>query len=443
MKLINNIYEKSILMLMVFTLALLSACEVDQYTGGSRVKPTDPTITVLDAGDQGLYLDGEDQVHTISLSMDMAQVADVSVNVSQTDGEAVEGTDYTLSASSVVLKSGITTASLDVTILANPDQNGQRGFTITVGDKLTANANITPTTATFAIDDYLGGDLASHLSWMPSETTTDNSGNPIPPQVLADMRLLLSDEPYDGTNAIDGADGAGFETYVMSADLPDGEYYLSADFYAALESPIRDLNLTLSFDQVGVISGLTYEFESAISTQCTSSSNFFVMVKVTKTGTDYTFEELAASPPPPDVSPLVGIYTGTDFVGGVTGEYPSEVVTQMNVDLTLGITGLGFGWMVDFWGETVEEQNYVTVNLEWCGDQGVLTIPEQDYIVTLYAGDLYPYTIAGSGTFSIDDGVVTMHIEYDMIQDGFSTAGWTNDNGYMPSALFIADITLP
>jgi hypothetical protein len=167
------------------------------------------------------------------------------------------------------------------------------------------------------------------------------------------------------------------------------------------------------------------------------------MVKVTKSGTDYTFEEVAGYPPDPDVSPLVGTYSGTDFVGGTTGEYPSEVVTQMNVDLTLGITGLGFGWMVDFWGETVEEQNFVTVDLEWCGDQGVLTIPEQDYIVTLYNGELWPYTIVGSGTFEIVGGVVTMHIEYDMIQEGFSTAGWTSDNGYMPSDLFIADITLP
>lgn len=443
MKLINNIYEKSILMLMVFALALLSACEVDQYTGNSTLKPTDPTITVSNAGDQGLFLDGEDQVHTISLAMDMAQAVDVAVHVSQTGGDAVEGVDYSLSASSLLFKSGATAASLEVKILANPDPNGPRGFTITVGDRLTGNANITPTTATFAIDDYLGGDLTAHLSWEPTETTTDNSGNTISAQELADMRLLLSDELYDGTNDIDGADGAGFETLVLSGDLADGEYYLSADFYAALESPIRDLDLTLSFDQVGVISGLTYVFESAISTQCTASSNYFIMVKVIKSGTDYTFEELAAYPPPTDVSPLVGIYSGTDFVGGVTGEYPSEVVTQMNVDLTLGITGLGFGWMVDFWGETVEEQNFVTVNLEWCGDQGVLTIPEQDYIITLYEGDLYPYTIVGSGTFSIDGGVVTMHVEYDMIQDGFSTAGWTNDNGYMPSALFIADITLP
>jgi len=443
MKLINNIYKKSILALTIITLTLLSACEVDKYTGDSTVVPTNPTISITGAGDQGMFHDGEDQVHTISLSMDMTQVVDVAVHVTQTDGDAVEGVDYSLSASRLIIKSGTTSSSLDVTILTNPEANGTRSFTITIGDAKTANADITPTTASFTIEDYLDGDLSAHLEWEASETTTDNSGNVISPTDLADLRLLLSDELYDGSNAIDGADGAGFETFILSGDLPDGEYYFTADFYAALETPIRDLNLTMTFDQIGVFSGMTFEFEEALSTQCTAGSNYFIMVKVTKSGTDYAIEQVAEYPPPADVSPLVGIYTGTDFVGGVTGEYPSEVVTQMNVDLTLGITGLGFGWMVDFWGETVEEQNYVTVTLEWCGDQGVLTIPEQDYIVTDYEGDLYPYTIVGSGTFSIDGGVVTMHIEYDMIQDGFSTAGWTNDNGYMPTALFIADITLP
>jgi hypothetical protein len=443
MKLIKNIYTISILMLAIVMLTLISACEVDKYTGDSIVVPTNPTISVEGAGDQGTFLDGEDHVHTISLSMDMTQVVDVAVHVTQTDGDAVEGVDYSLSDSRLMIKSGATSASLDVTILTNPGANGTRSFTITIGDAKTANADITPVTATFTIDDYLDGDLIANMSWAASETTTDNSGNVIPPTQLADLRLLLSDELYDGTNAIDGADGGSFETFVLSGDLPDGEYYFSADFYAALESPVRDLNITLTFDQIGVFTGMTFEFEEALSTQCTEYTNYFIMVKVTKSGTDYTIEEVAGYPPDPDVSPLVGTYTGTDCVGCTTGEEPSQVVTQMNVDLTLGITGLGFGWMEGFWGEIVQEQNFVTVDLDWCGDQGVLTIPEQDYIVTLYSGDLYAYTVVGSGTFEIVGGVVTMHVEYDMIQDGFSTAGWMFDNGGMPTELFVADITLP
>ena len=443
MRLINSIYKLGILGFTAMALILISSCEVDKYTGDSVVQPTNPTITITGGGDQGMFHDGEDQVHIISVEMDVTQVVDVAVHVTQTEGDAVDGVDYSLSTSRMIIKSGETTASMEVIILTNPDQNGTRSFTLTIGDAKTANADITPVTASFTIEDYIDGDLVAYMEWAPTETTTDNSGNVISPTALADLRLLLSDELYDGTNLIDGADGGGFETFILSGDLPDGDYWLSADFYAALETPVRDLTLTLTFDQVGVMSGVTYEFEAALSTQCTEYTNYFVMVKVTKSGTDYTFEEVAGYPPDPDVSPLVGTYSGTDFVGGVTGEYPSEVVTQMNVDLTLGIVGLGFGWMVDFWGETVEEQNFVTVELSWCGDKGVLTIPEQDYIVTLYGGELWPYTIAGSGTFEIVGGVVTMHIEYDMIQEGFSTAGWTYENGYMPTELFIADITLP
>ena len=103
-------------------------------------------------------------------------------------------------------------------------------------------------------------------------------------------------------------------------------------------------------------SGLTFEFESALNTGGTCNLNYYVMVKIMKSGTDYTIEELGQFP---DVSPLVGTYSGTDFVGGVTGEYPSEVVTQVNADMTIGITELGFGWMVDFWGETVVQQSEV------------------------------------------------------------------------------------
>ena len=57
--------------------------------------------------------------------------------------------------------------------------------------------------------------------------TTDDSGNEFSPTDFADLRLLISENP-NNTDLIGEADGGSFETYVLSGDEPDGDYYVVA-----------------------------------------------------------------------------------------------------------------------------------------------------------------------------------------------------------------------
>jgi hypothetical protein len=132
---------------------------------------------------------------------------------------------------------------------------------------------------------------------------------------------------------------------------------------------------------------------------------------------------------------LVGNWGGTD------GAFP-DYLYPANVDISmdaeqLKIIGLNYGWISDFWGETVTSATPVniTFNLD-----GTVDIPPQYYFTTDYLGNPYDYNIYGSGTWNNCTG--ELHIEYEMDQDGFLCAAWCNANGYSDYPYFVADITL-
>ncbi len=262
------------------------------------------------------------------------------------------------------------------------------------------------------------------LSWEPSTPATDDTGIDIDPTVLADMRLLITDSPY--TTVIDEADGSYFESYTMLGSMDDGEYLLVADFYDASQ-PVRYLDLSLSFEQLGVIDPFTMDFAGAINNSATCDLNYYVMASIKKAGNTYTITEVGEG------VPLVDWYgVDTEF------EYPSEVKTITSCNTT--ITGLAFGWMSDFWGEEVIAEEFPTIEIDEVN--GTVNIPFQPYITTLYDGDEYPYSIEGSGTIDMSGEYPVMTITYVLDQDGFDPSGYSYEQGWMDNPDFTAKITL-
>lgn len=419
----NILFSITLLAIMGFVIA---SCDDEDNTGFSTLKVSVPTISITPEFSTPLALVENDTKYEYVVSLDMPQLVDIHLSVEQVDGTA-SADDYEIT-STIVIPAGATTAKGSIKILSDSEIEETETLTIKIGDETTANATLTPITIEFSIQNLTADDLLIGLSWAASTPTTYDTGTEVDPLGLADMRLLITDNPY--TEIVDGADGAAFESYTMLGTMDDGEYLVVADFYAAMESPVRDLDLNLSFEQLGIVDPYSIDFTAAINTGTVCEFNYFILAKITKAGSTYTIEELGKNPP------LTGTWYGVD----TELDYPSEVTTKLDCEGNLLITGLNFGWMWDFWGEEVVEEDFPIIVFDEVA--GTVDIASQPYISTLWDGDLYPYSISGSGTYDNSGEYPVMVINYVLDQDGFNLSEWAYDNGHEPNPYFTATITL-
>ena len=284
-KIYNILY--SVILLTVFGLFVVS-CDNEDYTGYSTLKVKSPTITITPGFTSPVVLVENDEKYEFTVTLNEAQVVDVHLPVAQTDGTA-SSDDYELSGT-VVIPAGSTSGKGSIKILSDDVIEEEETLTIQIGDATTANAALTPVSVQFTIKNLTVDDLSIGFSWAASTATTDDTGTDIDPTALADLRLLLTDSPY--TTILGGADGGSFEAIVFLGTAPDGEYLIVTDFYDAMSAPIRDLDLTLEFEQLGVIEPTALEFPAAISTRSFCPSYYYVMAKIIKSGTTYTIEEV-------------------------------------------------------------------------------------------------------------------------------------------------------
>jgi hypothetical protein len=413
------IFKKSVLLYSMMALVLLvSSCTSDQeeYTGAGNVVPTSPQITITpEVSNLSLIEDDSSYSYTVALST--VQLVDVVVKISQVDGDATMGEDFTID-NSLVISAGSTSATGTITILSDELAEETETVTIQVGDNTTANASITPETMTFTILNLSEGDLVIDLDWMQSSSVTDNFGNEADALDVADLRLLITDIPY--TQILDNSDGSEFENYVLTADKPDGEYYIVADFYSATDIE-TNIDLNVTFNQLGKINDQTYNFTDALNTGLTCSSVYFIMAKVIKVGSDYTIS-YAGQKNVTDLADYVGTWTGTDMWG------PTEVTTTLDADGVLWITGVGVTFMETAWGEVIADQ--VSLPMEIDLGTGAFTIDEAYYMTTTYNGAVQDvYNLSGTGVIDIC-GSNTMDLEYDFVQGGTSYNAWLNQYGY-------------
>jgi hypothetical protein len=112
------------------------------------------------------------------------------------------------------------------------------------------------------------------------------------------------------------------------------------------------------------------------------------------------------------VASLVGSWGGTDGAGDYT--YPADVTTVVS-GTNLSVTGVSFGFMGDFWGETIKSGGsfIMKVNID-----GTLVIDRQYIYTTDYKGDAYDYEIKGSGTWDNCGAKPKLTITYDIYYPG-------------------------
>ncbi|MBN2166812.1 MAG: hypothetical protein JW717_11095 [Marinilabiliaceae bacterium] len=137
----------------------------------------------------------------------------------------------------------------------------------------------------------------------------------------------------------------------------------------------------------------------------------------------------------------------SDFVGswyGIDADYSVgvdlSIVTEI-IDDTLYMTGLGFGWLIDFWGEEIIDGG--TLVLEVNADNGEVVIPEQTYFTTIYEDEEQePYTISGKGKWNNCGSKPVLILEYDLSNYDESWGTWMFENGYSVTDKFVAIIEL-
>lgn len=421
--------------LVLSALILTTACNNDDATGYATVTPTNPSLSVaLDFANTQTLIE-EEVTYGFTVTLSEAQIVDVRVNLSQIDGTATNGEDFAIPGF-VTIPAGATSVSDVIAIHADDliEDTETAVIKIATGSESNVSA-INDQTVTFNILNLVEGDLTMGLSWEASEATTDNSGNEIDPTALADLRLLVTDVPY--TTVIDGADGGSFETFTLTSGSADGEYYVVSDFYDAMDIS-RELNLTLDFDQVGVINGQSYSFSNALSTDYICANNYYIMAKVTKTGSSYTIEEVGVNNFVSQAKTWGGVDSTDDFGPGPNGEYPSHVTTQVDCTGKL-IYGLNKEWMETTWGEEIQNEGTVYYTVDGSGN---VTIPSQYVFTTLYSGTLYDYTVSGTGVLDESSDPATLTINYVLDQEGFSPSQYLFENGFSTTTYFAASLVL-
>ncbi len=261
-------------------------------------------------------------------------------------------------------------------------------------------------------------DLIIGMSW--STDVLSAIGLDLDPDAVVDLRLLIID-PSD-ESIVDGEDGGSFEEYSGFNTLDDGEYLIAADIYSSINAGDFDapvyLDIELDFEQLGILSQ-SISFPKVMTNEYQCDAYRTYLAKVTKVGTTYTIEKEVSYMAPSSIT-----WNGTD------GEYPSEVSTVAGCDLL--ITGLNFGWMLDWWGEIIVDGGTVKYTVS---GSGAINIPLQYYCTTTWNGAVQtPYYIQGTGTLDESGNYPVMTIHYDINQGGtwignycFLNYGWGTD----------------
>lgn len=261
---------------------LVFACDKDEFTGDSTLTPTNPEISfALPAPPNFIE---KDSTFEFTITINTPQIVDIAIPLSVTGGDATEGDDFTMDHE-VIIPAHRTSTKASVKILADEVPEDTESFTVQIGGDRTANAQFTPQTVTFTIQNFTKGDLALNLSWDVS--LTDASGAALDPTDVGDLILYVV-KP-DATLGV--ADGAAFEDFVIPGDWADGEYVVKAGVYAALDPgqlgdhPVFDLNL--EYSQVGEVSATDVVFPQAlIGLACDWTD--VTLASIVKTGTSYT-----------------------------------------------------------------------------------------------------------------------------------------------------------
>jgi hypothetical protein len=403
--------RKNIILIMLFVLSGL-------FTIQSCIKEDSSTFTAKQAFTQPVA--SSPVVRSDGTVLFTGSTVDLTWVSENKSGDAVKwdvyfGTD----AAPVLYKSGLTKQTLSVPVV-----DGQTYFWKVV----IIDANGVKTSSQIFSFIAVNGTNPNILVDLTCQTDVLTAvGLNLTPDKTVDLRLLiLKKSDMSVVATID--DGAAAESYDGFGLLPDGEYVIGVDIFSTINAgdfnaPIS-LSLALNFDQLGMINQkLDFPKVMTNASPCNLYRTYLSTVK--KVGSKYTITKAISY-----LKPAVLTWKGTD------ADYPSEVtMTESCAGKTM--TGVGFGWMLDWWGEIIVSGG--TLNYTVSGN--TITIPLQKYCKTTYKGAVQPeYSIQGTGTIDNSGTYPVYTIHYDFIQSGSSIAKVSMDYGW-PTNYFEAKIT--
>ena len=123
------------------------------------------------------------------------------------------------------------------------------------------------------------------------------------------------------------------------------------------------------------------------------------------------------------LSDYVGTWTGTD-----SWDYSTQVTTAIDSDGDLVITGIGFGWFEDWWGEVIVTETPVKANINLI--TGVFSIDRADqtvpFVTSTWNGSPQPtYNIFATGQItSTCDQVLEFEYTWDQEGSEYDGTAW-------------------
>jgi hypothetical protein len=134
---------------------------------------------------------------------------------------------------------------------------------------------------------------------------------------------------------------------------------------------------------------------------------------------------------------LVGSWSGTDGQGGYNY---SSIITSIQNGTNIDASGMGVGFINDFWGEDVVAGGTCTITIQ---GNGIIDIPRQYLFTTVYEGANYTYEIEGSGKWDNCGPAPHMLINYDIYYTGDAKGLAATYSSYLGGISYLtADVTL-
>lgn len=157
-------------------------------------------------------------------------------------------------------------------------------------------------------------------------------------------------------------------------------------------------------------------------------------------GTKLTYDltRLAFCPLENGAADLVGAYSGTDGQGDYTSG--ASITASVNGSDLEFSAGLGVGFIVDFWAETVTSGGNFTMKIN---GNGTIDIPRQYFFTTDYEGAAYDYEIAGTGKWENCGDKPKIILEYDIYYPGDESGLAKTYNSYLGGIPYLtADLNM-
>lgn len=332
----KNKFIKSTLALSAFL--LMFSCSEDDASKQSTQTPTSTALTVTIGFNENQSLVEADRDFDFTVNLSNPQIVDVIVNIDQTSGTATNGEDFEV-PSTILIPAGQTSAPGTIKIFEDDLFEETETAEISIAMSNEANASVTPQIVTFEILNVTEDDLVVDLSWTSQTLITDNLGNEIDAEDLADLKLLVTAPviPFAASDVFVTVDlEFGFEQWIFSSTNPDGPIHLAADFWdiADYGDAYTDLDLTLTFNQKGKINDEIVTIASALNTAYASCQQV-VLASVNKAGTDYSIEAAG-------VNNAIAVADGT-YVGSYTVSTTVAGAFGLQFDQIVELTDLGGG----------------------------------------------------------------------------------------------------